>query len=170
MRKVRYFLDCEFNDRVGSIDLLSIGIICEDERYFYGENSQADLSTVNYWVRENVLPYIGHHMMTYDELRAGVLKLIGKDREPELWAYNGAWDWILFVWLTYGQLTNMPKGWRKRHFELQELMLRADELGYSLGDIPNQTGQAHLAIADARWNKELFEYLQTLMMRPPTTS
>src|SRR5690349_17532726 len=36
--RMRYFLDTEFIERPGTIDLISIGIVSEDRREFYAES------------------------------------------------------------------------------------------------------------------------------------
>lgn len=52
---MKYFLDTEFIEHATGIELLSIGIICEDGRTFYAENTAVDIRLANDWVKENVL-------------------------------------------------------------------------------------------------------------------
>ncbi len=167
--EMRYFFDTEFIDRPFSLQLISIGMVSEDGREFYGENDDVDWTQASHWVMQNVAPYVGHFEMDLIDIQIGLRKLIGNDREPEFWAYNGAYDWVLFAWL-FKSILNFPRSWPKRHYELQELMVQADTQGYTLNNIPVQKGQHHNALEDAKWNRELFQYLHNLMMRPPTTS
>lgn len=52
---MRYYLDTEFIENGITIDLISIGIICEDGREFYAINSDCDFSKASDWVKENVI-------------------------------------------------------------------------------------------------------------------
>ena len=57
--KMRYFFDCEFIEDGQTIDLISIGIVCEDGREYYAINKDCDFSKASDWVEENVLNPIG---------------------------------------------------------------------------------------------------------------
>lgn len=52
---MKYFLDTEFIEHTGGIDLVSIGIVCEDGREFYAESCDFDPRDASPWVRTNVL-------------------------------------------------------------------------------------------------------------------
>ena len=52
---VKYWLDTEFIEDGKTIDLISIGIVCEDGRKYYAINSWCDFSKANQWVKENVI-------------------------------------------------------------------------------------------------------------------
>jgi hypothetical protein len=54
---MKYFIDLEFIERGREypIDLISIGICCEDGREYYAINYDCDWSNASNWVRENVL-------------------------------------------------------------------------------------------------------------------
>lgn len=58
---VRYFYDCEFIESGygNPLDLISIGMVCEDGRELYYINENCDWNRANNWVRENVLKPIG---------------------------------------------------------------------------------------------------------------
>lgn len=56
---MKYFLDTEFIENGRTIDLISIGIVSEDERTYYAINSECAFSKANDWVLENVLRSIG---------------------------------------------------------------------------------------------------------------
>jgi len=53
----RYFLDTEFIESVGSIDLISIALVCDDGRHYYAISNEFDTQAAwdHEWVRENVL-------------------------------------------------------------------------------------------------------------------
>ena len=52
---MKYFLDTEFIEKPGSIQLISIGIVDETGRTFYAENITFDERDANDWIVENVL-------------------------------------------------------------------------------------------------------------------
>jgi hypothetical protein len=57
---MKYFIDTEFIERPGSIQLISIGIVAEDKRAFYAVSKEFDLKAVwqDDWLREKVLKSI----------------------------------------------------------------------------------------------------------------
>lgn len=163
---MKYFIDTEFIEYPGTIDLISIGIKCEDQREFYAENADADLSKADDFVQEHVIPQlimrggINHHealgngYRVYDGTKAiakSVLNFIGNDI-PEFWGYFADYDWVLFCWL-FGRMIDLPKGWPMYCRDLKQL---ADSLDKPRFDGPK--GE-HNALADARWNMEFYNYL-----------
>jgi 3' exoribonuclease, RNase T-like len=54
----KYFLDTEFIEDGATIDLISIGIVCEDGREYYAINYDCDRTKANDWVKENVLKFL----------------------------------------------------------------------------------------------------------------
>lgn len=55
---MKYFLDTEFIEDGRTIDLISIGIVCEDGRKYYAINKDCDFSKASQWVKENVLVHL----------------------------------------------------------------------------------------------------------------
>lgn len=55
---MKYFFDTEFIEDGRTIDLISIGIVCEDGRKYYAINKECDFSKANQWVKENVLIHL----------------------------------------------------------------------------------------------------------------
>lgn len=66
---MRYFLDTEFIEDGRTIDLLSIGIVCEDGREFYAEVDQRDVDheKADEWVRTNVISHLWHKQANKSE-------------------------------------------------------------------------------------------------------
>lgn len=54
----KYFMDTEFIEYPNTIDLISIGIVCEDGREYYAISNEFDESKADKWVKENVLSKI----------------------------------------------------------------------------------------------------------------
>jgi len=61
---MKYFIDTEFKEKPNTIDLISIGIVCEDGREYYALNKECNLKEIwkDEWLRKNVLLpiYIEH--------------------------------------------------------------------------------------------------------------
>jgi hypothetical protein len=57
---MKYFLDTEFIERPGSIQLISIGIVAQDGREYYAVSKDFNLNKAwrNEWIRNNVLQSI----------------------------------------------------------------------------------------------------------------
>lgn len=54
---MKFFIDTEFKEKPNTIDLISIGIVCENGNEYYALNKDFNLSVVwkDEWLRENVL-------------------------------------------------------------------------------------------------------------------
>lgn len=56
----KYFVDSEFIDTGDKIDLISIGLVCEDGREIYMQSVDFDPTKASEWVKENVLSHLIH--------------------------------------------------------------------------------------------------------------
>ena len=63
MSRLKYFLDTEFIEDGKTIDLISIGIACNDGRTFYRQNSECKFDKASDWVWRNVFPHLVHFDM-----------------------------------------------------------------------------------------------------------
>src|SRR2546421_4731127 len=55
---MRYFIDTEFIEDGKTIDLISIGIVCEDGRELYLQSLSFNHAKANEWVKENVFLHL----------------------------------------------------------------------------------------------------------------
>lgn len=175
---MRYFYDTEFLEDGKTIELISLGMVAEDGREFYGVNSDAPWGRVTShpWLRENVLPSLpkrdhgglncrcisGWHLDTDSpdvrsrgQIARGVLDLIGNDPFPQFWAYYGAYDHVVLCQL-WGRMIDLPRG---MPMWTHDLMQECERHGSPR--MPEQPDGAHNALADARWVKHRYEWLQT---------
>jgi hypothetical protein len=157
---MRYYLDTEFFEDGRTIDLISIGVVCEDGREFYAVSKDAELHRVSEWVRTNVLeklpPYSHPAWMRRVEIRDALLAFVRDDGEkPEVWAYYADYDWVAVAQL-FGTMMHLPK-----HFPMFCMDLK--QLAVSLGNprLPVQGDGEHNALDDARWNKQAYDFLRT---------
>jgi hypothetical protein len=165
---MRYFLDTELIDDGKTIDLISIGIVAEDGREYYAESSEARADKAGDWVREHVLPHL--HTCSPTEawlfhpgcplhIRACIASAIvafcdpEQYGKPEFWGYYADYDWVAFCQL-FGTMMDLPKGWPMYCRDIKQL---CDDLGNP--KLPEQGKGEHHALADARWNKQAWEFL-----------
>ena len=167
-------MDTEFIEDGKTIDLISIGIVAEDGREFYAENSEAELSRASDWVHENVLPHLWArqadktkaNLWSRDGGKGGLLdrrmlnfhvrafcdpEAYGK---PEFWGYYADYDWVVLCQL-FGTMMDLPKGWPMYCRDIKQL---CDDKGNP--SLPEQGKGEHHALADAQWNKQAWEFLQ----------
>jgi len=167
---MRYFIDTEFAERPGSIELISLGIVAEDGREFYAESSDFIVPMANAWVREHVVPQLWSRqtdkskfnawsrdggsggILSRLEMGRAVRQFIGDDK-PEFWGYYADYDWVVFCWL-HGSMVDLPKGWPMYCRDIKQW---CDMMGNP--QLPEQGRGEHHALADARWNKLAWECL-----------
>ncbi len=95
-----------------------------------------------------------------------------KDK-PEFYAYFADYDWVVFCWL-FGKMMDLPSGFPmyckdlKQLFDQKEDWLRIPTNSRHI-DLKQHThypktdnSQVHNALYDAKWNKELFDFLNKL--------
>jgi hypothetical protein len=99
-----------------------------------------------------------------------------KNKNPEFYTYYGAYDWVVFCWL-FGKMIDLPKGFPMYTRDLKQILdekvekllphtayQNKEQLAEFLktnNNYPPQENE-HNALADARWNKKLYEFLQTI--------
>jgi len=169
---MRYFFDTEFIEDGKTIDLLSIGIVSEDGRELYLENSEADLTKACPWVREHVFtnmewaPEVQHTKEVIAhcvfEFICGVktqalssalpppwpaLPMMDK---PEFWAYFASYDWVVLCQL-FGKMIDLPQGMPMRCNDIAQVIKNGE-------DVPHMDpGEAHNALYDAKWVKACYD-------------
>lgn len=170
---MKYFYDTEFIEDGRTIDLISIGIVAEDGREFYAESLDVDLGKANDWVRENVVSHLwsrqpdkkSANMWSRDggkggllhrqEIRSELLSFCDIERfgKPEFWGYYSAYDHVVLCQL-FGRMIDLPQYWPMYTRDIKQL---CDSLGNPR--LPDQGKGEHHALADARWNKQAYEFL-----------
>lgn len=155
---MRYFFDTEFYEDGKTIDLISIGIVAEDGRDFYAVSQDAQLHLVSSWVRENVLPRLPSYgdkaWMPRETIAEELKAFVIAEPKPELWAYYADYDWVVLCQL-FGTMMRIPKGWPMFCRDLKQLSV---DVGSPKHPPPKDE---HNALADARWNRDLYAFLMT---------
>jgi len=147
-----YFFDTEFIEKPCTIELISIGMVCEDGRELYLESSDVDLTDLDPWLEENVLPHLHKKGVSREVIRDRIIEFIGDDPKPEFWAYFADYDWVVFTWL-FGRMVNLPYRFPRYCKDFKQSM---DEWGLTKEDLPKKPRNVHYALADARWLREAY--------------
>lgn len=157
---MKYFIDTEFNELIGedahyspTIDLISIGIVDDEGRAYYAEHRDFCERLCNPWVKENVLPKLGlvEKRKSSEEIAKDILAFVGRDPDPEFWAYYASYDWVVFCWL-FGPMVDLPKHFPMHPMDLQQWW---KQLGSPPDVKPPDPAEEHNALIDALWNKQL---------------
>lgn len=180
---MRYAYDCEFLERPGSIDLVSIAFVAEDGRELYAINADMPVDDVldHTFLRREVWPHLPTcgdplydpedgrllggsdldrthpEVMPYAEIGPKVRDFLLSPGTPvELWAYVAAFDHVCLAWL-FGPMAELPDGipWWTRDIKDWKIRLGDPEL-------PKQLDGAHDALADARHNWVRIEALEEI--------
>lgn len=166
---MRFFFDTEFIERGHSapISLISVGIVSALGKEFYAISSEFDPESANEWVKANVLPNLGEGpRLTHPELAHAVLKFVNSsglpnsdgsisrfDSGPEFWGYYADYDWVVLCQM-FGTMMDLPRGWPMYCRDLKQW---CDQLGNP--QLPKQESTEHNALADARWNRQVYDFL-----------
>ncbi|MBA0048420.1 polyadenylate-specific 3'-exoribonuclease AS [Mycobacterium sp. NPDC050853] len=155
---MRYFYDTEFIDDGRTIDLISIGMVCEDGREYYAVSTAFDPQRAGPWVRQHVLPKLpplsSPLWRSRGQIRDELADFLGLgrnasdlQRDPvELWAWVGAYDHVALCQL-WGAMTDLPQPVPRVTLELKQLW---QDRGRP--DMPKRPADSHDALVDARYN------------------
>lgn len=176
--------DTEFLEDGQTINLISIGIVCDDGREYYAVNSDADWDRIERddWLMTNVVPHlpmrrgekpskfenrsriwgldrssvlIKPKWLIANEVREFILESVNHGDTPWLWAYYGAYDHVALAQL-FGKMIHLPEGIPMFTHELKQLM----ETMPTSWEPPTQDGNEHNALADARWNMRVLNSIR----------
>lgn len=178
---MRFFYDCEFIDDGKTIDLISIGIVRDDGREYYAVNRDVPWKRIarHKWLVDNVvnsLPQIrGDRRFYVDRWNPLALNfqdpamrdrgqiandvcdflLIG-DTKPELWAWYAAYDHVCLAQL-WGPMMALPEG-----IPMFTCDIKQEHVRLGSPNLPSQVDGEHNALADARHDKVMFDFLKKL--------
>lgn len=158
---MKYYLDTEFfeNGHELPVMLLSIGIVAEDGREYYAELEYDDgfgEEMLSDWLKKNVVPYFTGPRKSRLQVAREIKEFVGEDR-PEFWGYFADYDWLLFCQL-HGGMLNMPSRWPMLCLDMMQMAI---QMGIPRAMFPEQLGNKHNALDDARWHMKLHKFLES---------
>lgn len=170
--------DLEFLEDGRTIELISIGMVCDDGREYYAVNREMPVRRIRKhpWLMENVVPHLpkGHgdqrihmpkrwlfhyadhrvkHRKTIATEVAEFIRAAGPD--VQLWANYGAYDHVALAQL-WGPMVALPDGVPMFTNDIQQ---EARRLGITWDQLPQQEFGEHNALADARHNQTVRRWL-----------
>jgi hypothetical protein len=170
-----YAYDTEFIEDGRTIDLISIGIVCEDGREYYAVNLELPVTRIrkHQWLMDNVVPglpkpygdwnnhmprnwlfdYNNHAVKRRGRIAAEVRDFLLAEGTPELWANYGAYDHVVLAQL-FGPMINLPDGLPMWTHDIQQAIEQVP--GFVA---PEQETGVHNALEDARHNMRVLEAL-----------
>lgn len=169
---MKYFYDFEFFE--DTMEIISIGIVCEDGRDLYIINANAPWHAIlkHEWLAKNVVPHLpmvqgragvvtadpnNVDVMAYGEMAEWVKHFFLAPNEPiELWGYYAAYDHVLLTKLL-GGMNKQPKAFPWMTMDVQQLAVDFG-MEHALPSTLDGT-YTHRAIDDARWTKKAYECL-----------
>lgn len=167
--KTRYAYDTEFIEDGSTIDLISIAIVAEDGREYYAVNADMPIDRIREhdWLMQNVVPFLpmvevpalgsdtivpipdtsNLQVKPHSRIAQEVLEFLAAgEHEPELWAFFGAYDHVVYAQL-WGPMAELPGGLPMRTRDIADALDTFD--GWD--ERPRQDeGTAHDALEDAR--------------------
>ena len=161
MTAKKYFIDTEFIERGPHhpIDLLSIGIVCEDGRQYYAVSNERDENDASQWVKDNVIPLLGQNIRkSLSQIADDLSEFFSPEKhgKPEFWAYYADYDWVVFCQI-FGRMIDLPKDFPMFCRDVKQFAVDKGN-----PTLPEQTGWEHNALMDARWTKFAHEFLEKL--------
>lgn len=162
---MKYFYDTEFSERGPNhpIELISIGIVCEDGREMYAVSRDFDYRGCNDWVREHVLPKLPPPKewlprQEIAELVAKFLRAYFVTELVELWAYYCAYDHVVLAQL-FDTMDKMPSA---IPYWTHDLMQLWESKGRPRWPDKPGSSKEHNALEDARWCKKAYDKLMAV--------
>jgi 3'-5' exoribonuclease-like protein len=155
----RYFFDTEFLEDGRTIELVSIGVVCEDGREYYAVSTEFDPDAAIPWVGKHVLPQLPSTgdpaWKSRETIREELLAFLTADgAEPETWAWYGDYDHVVVCQL-WGAMPQLPRALPRFTRDLRQ---EWERLGRP--PLPRQEDGRHHALEDARHNGRIWAVLE----------
>jgi len=152
---MKYFIDTEFyNNPPKNLELLSIGILSDDDREFYGVMAHAGfIAEQDEWLKKNVYPTLNINYLntyySYKDLKEGIENFITGDT-IEFWGWFCGFDFTLFSRI-FGEFENYPNNWPFYFNDIEQEIHRLN-INLEMKDIKSN----HNALDDAKQIAKLY--------------
>ena len=150
---MKYFFDTEFIEGFSKsffskkrhfIDLISIGIVDENDKKLYLVSNEYNYNDADTWVKDNVILPLYISMVHGDQRNyltvqnfhkvlgvsnkeiAKQIKIFCDDTDPKFYAYYADYDWVLFCSL-FGTMMNLPKTFPMYCRDLKQMLDESQE-------------------------------------------
>lgn len=152
---MKYFIDTEFNQEGPDVELITLGIVREDEQKFYAFNTDINLTLLDDWLQKNVVANLrldeAFHG-TPKDIKEKLFEWLQEDKTPwEFWGYYADYDWFLLTRL-WGSFLKLPDKLPYLCYDVRQYMKHV-----GMNDMPSHKGTLHNALDDAEWTRRGFE-------------
>lgn len=181
---MKYFLDTEFVENGSTIDLISLGIVCEDGRTLYKQNKDCKFQSASDWVWRNVFPHLIHfdmhgirscneksHVMESRldgrchskdcpwDYRSNIRDSVIKFCDVEKYGKPEFWGYYAdYDWVAFcqlfGTMMDLPKDFPMYCRDIKQW---CDQLGNP--QLPKPDVEIHHALVDAQGVEEMWKFL-----------
>jgi hypothetical protein len=161
---MRVYFDCEFTGLHQNTTLISIGMVDEDGREFYGVCTDYDARQLNDWLLDNVIVHVDSVIPTVqgsvEVIRDGVQEWLHDCHDNvEMWSDTLAYDWVLFCQL-FDHAFNIPPNVYYIPFDIATLMkIKGVDPDINREEFAGIDGSKHNALHDARVIKACYDKL-----------
>lgn len=160
---MRVYFDTEFTGLHQYTTLISIGMVDESGREFYGVLTDYDDNQVDEWIHKNVIEHLDSetHISGDREMMAlAVAQWLNDYAEGvEMWGDVPAYDWVLFCQL-FGHTFRIPKQVYYMPFDIATLFkMKGGDPNIGREQFAGMEGCKHSAIHDARVIKACYDRL-----------
>jgi len=178
---MKYFLSTKFLENTCTLDPVSIAIVSEDDREFYGEYLEYDQAKASLVEVEFIISKLTwakgpdrHFTNPWKEkddrgdirvvgsrenIAIGIREFLGDDPCPEFWGYECAYDWLVLC-STFGGRNRVPEDWPSLCLDLKQ---KAITIGNLAIDETQRTDEFFTALIEAKWCQMFHIYLMAKM-------
>ncbi len=180
---MKIFFDTEFRTRGFETELISIGMVDENDNKFYAISNEFDfdLTWDDEWLKENVLipmykehndddllslglsdeenkilikDIIDEYGFSIEEIKEGIIEYV-TDPTPEFYAYYASTDFTMLYGI-FGGMLEMPVNYPQHVMCLKQMMEHLDLSNDWKTKVCTDPIGNHNALVDAEWNKKLY--------------
>ncbi len=168
---MKYWLDTEFHEEPGRLDLISLGIVAQNGSEWYGVSGWFKPGDCNLWVQKHVLPHLSDPrtaVTSWDSVKRfehrknmahSLEGFFEGDPQPEFWGYYCDYDWVAFCQI-FGSMIDLPSRFPNFCLDLRQLM---HTYGVQRPSLPASFKPEHNALVDARWTKAAWTRVNGLL-------
>lgn len=153
---MKFWIDTEYMHNGHHVDLISLGVVSQDNREFYAISTEFDAASVKPWIQENVMPHLDPRdspaWKPLSQIRDELVAFVG-DGEPEFWSYVGTCDWYMVTNLFPGCLDGRPANWPMECWDLKQWAFHLGKPVWPDWKTP------HHALEDAKRHRMIYDFL-----------
>ncbi len=158
---MKYFFDTEFYDDGKDLEFISLGIVSEDNRCFYAQNSAIDYRGIkDEWLRKNVINKLWIEFKSIDVIRSDLVRFVGMDRDAEFWGYNVSYDFFLLCRI-FGKMSDLPENFGHTGYDVKCLgkYMGKSDIVKGISEDWKKCSMVHHSLFDALWTKDIYDRL-----------